>query len=696
MWIYKAVGTIKGEITVDANDLNFLEFLGQRKTRFVIPVYQRNYDWKLEHCKQLLDDILRCGQQDSIRAHFIGSIVHIHDGVYSASRIKELTIIDGQQRLTTVTLVWLVIYKLAQELERDELVEDIYESYIVNKREVEKLKLRPTENNDKALRYIINREIGDEYRDYSRLIENFEYFRSRISEENLEVVLNGLNKLMFVEISLERGKDNPQRIFESLNSTGLDLSQADLIRNYILMGLKHEAQKRIYEKYWQPIERSAKEEGTNNSRVSDFIRDFLTIKNKKIPNKQKVYQEFKKTYEFRTTSKLKPILKELKKYVRYYNRLLNVQNEPDRDIRQQLKNINKLEINVSYPFLLQVYDDYSEEILTKHDFIRVISLIESFVWRRFIVGVPTNALNKIFMRLYEDVDPDDYFNSLAKSLVKKKSSQRLPKDGEILATLKERDVYSIQSRNRSFLLERLENFQNNEPVKIEDNPDITIKHIFPQNPDQKWRFEISKEEYKQLSEVYLHTLANLTLSGNNGSLGNKPFMYKRNLPEKGYKDSRLFLNRYLSELDGWGVKELDERYNILAQRFLKIWPYPDVQLEEEIDYEEVNIFDAGDPTKKKLEYAIFLDEKLRSRRVSDLFVYVLSALFELDPERFFVTDLAERVEITKDQDDLRSPKPISDTYFVEAHLNNKDKFERLKYALTTFEFTDDLFVKYAS
>ncbi len=389
-------------------------------------------------------------------------------------------------------------------------------------------------------------------------------------------------------------------------------------------------------------------------------------------------------------------MKELKKYVKYYNRLLNNQNEPDHQIRKQLKHIDRLEINVSFPFLLQVYDDYSNGIINKQEFIEVLSLIESYVWRRFIAGVPTNALNKIFMRLYEDVDENDYLNSLAKSLVKKKSSQRFPKNGEVLASLKERDVYSIQSKNRTFLLERLENFQNNEPVKIEDNSNITIEHIFPQNPEQKWRFNLPKEDYQKLSEVYLHTLANLTLSGNNGSLGNKTFDFKRDLPKKGYKDSRLYLNRYLASLENWGIKELEQRFDILAQRFLKIWPYPDVQIEEQIDYEEVNIFDAGDPTNKKLDYAIFLDEKLRSKRVSDLFVFVFSTLFELDPERFFITDLAERVELTKNRDSLRSPKPISDIYYIEAHLSNKDKFKRLKYALTIFEFTDDLFVKFAS
>jgi uncharacterized protein with ParB-like and HNH nuclease domain len=679
---------------VDANALKLMDFLGQNRTQFIIPVYQRNYEWKIEHCKQLLDDILQCGRIDAIRAHFIGSIVFIHDDIYSVSRVKELTIIDGQQRLITVTLIWLVIYKLAKILDRQELTEDVYEAYLVNKREEEKLKLRPTENNDKVLRYLIEDSHKGEYNEYSRLIENYEYFAAKIMEENLEIVLKGLSKLMFVEISLERGKDDPQRIFESLNSTGLDLSQADLIRNYILMDLKHEEQKRFYEQYWRPIEQLATESQSNNSRVSDFIRDYLTLINKKIPNKQKVYQEFKTSYDFKNFEKLESVLKELKKYVKYYNKLINVNKEADLKIREHIHNINRLEINVAYPFLMQVYADHDLGLISKDVFVAVLAMIEAYSWRRFIASVPTSALNKIFMRLYEDVEPTDYLNSLAKSLVKKKGSQRFPKDGEIVTILKERDVYGIQSRNRTFLLERLENYNNNEPVWIENNPTITIEHIFPRQPDANWLKDISETEYRQLADLYLHTLGNLTLSGNNGSLGNKTFQAKRDLVEKGYRDSRLYLNRYLSKLDRWGVRELEDRATTLIDRFIEIWPYPSIQLDEQADYEEVNLFDADDPTGKKLEYAIFLDEKLKCKNISDLYLQVCSTLFDLEPERFFGTTLAQQLSITKDKKLLRNPKSLNDIYFIELNLDNKRKFEYLKYILEIFEFTDELFIKY--
>ena len=353
-----------------ANEQNLMMFLSLPNTRFVIPVYQRNYDWKKEQCKQLLDDIIECGRNDQISAHFLGSIVYIAGGVFRAAENK-LTIIDGQQRLTTITLLLIVIYKLAQQLGQQDIAEEVYLLRLVNQFLKKTLKLKLTDSDDEVLRFIIDTADIEEYRDYSRLLENYEYLRSRVSGTDLDIVLNGLNKLMFVEISLNRDNDDPQRIFESLNSTGLALSQADLIRNYILMGLEPEDQRRVYAEYWQPIERLAKEEATNKSSISNFIRDYLTIRNKRIPNEQKVYQEFKNTFEWQDLAELEPELQKLKQYVTYYNKLLNIKKERNLDIRQQLKNINRLKVNVSYPFLLQLYDDFTEKILSRQEFVEV-------------------------------------------------------------------------------------------------------------------------------------------------------------------------------------------------------------------------------------------------------------------------------------------------------------------------------------
>jgi uncharacterized protein with ParB-like and HNH nuclease domain len=681
-----------------ANQSKVEDFLSSNKTQFVIPVYQRNYDWSTTQCKQLLDDILEVSTNKSLNAHFIGSIVYIHDDVYTASRIKELTVIDGQQRLTTLTLIYLVLYRLAKELGNEALVHEISETYLINKfaKEEEKLKLRPTENNNKALKYLLRSDKDEEFADFSKLIDNFNYFKEQLTERNYQFVLEGLSKLIFVEISLERGKDDPQRIFESLNSTGLELSQADLIRNYILMGLKPREQYRIYQNYWEVIERLAKDETSNNSRVSDYIRDYLTLENKKIPNKGKVYLEFKAKYPTTTIDELEINLIDIKTLVKHYNKLINPKNEPDRDIRLQLIYINRLEINVAFPFLIKVYDDYANEIIDKNTFIRILELIQSYTWRRFMVGLPTNALNKIFMSLYDKVDTLNYLFSIQKSLLQRTGSQRFPKNAEVVDALRVKDVYNIKSKNRIYLLERLENYENKERVVIDGNPDITVEHIFPQNPDARWKIDLETDEFVFIRENYLHTIGNLTLSGNNGRLGNKPFLEKRNLESVGYRDSRLWLNKYLSELTKWGRTEIESRFEYIANRFLKIWQYPNINFEDESNG-ELNIFEAEDPKFKKLEYAIFFDQKIEVSQVAKLYVEIFRQLFELQPETFFTSDLGPRISLTKkpEESGLRQPVPLNDTYFIEANIDNMGKFDRIKHALTIFDLEDELTIKYA-
>lgn len=682
-----------------ANETKVEDFLSSNKTQFVIPVYQRNYDWSTAQCKQLLDDIFEVGNNKKMNAHFIGSIVYVHDDVYTASRIKELTIIDGQQRLTTLTLIYLALYQLAKDLKDEGLESEISETYLINKfaPEEEKLKLRPTDNNDKALKFLLRENSGEEYTDFSKLIDNFNYFKGRITEENYQVVLKGLSKLMFVEVSLDREKDDPQRIFESLNSTGLELTQADLIRNYILMGLNRRDQNKIYQNYWEVIEKLAKDESSNSSRVSDFIRDYLTLENKNIPNKGKVYLEFKDKYPTRTLEELEIVLSSLKTLVKHYNKLLNPKNESDKEIKRQLEYISKLEINVAYPFLMKVYDDYSTGTIDKTTFLKVLDLTQSFTWRRFILGLPTNALNKIFMNLYDKVDTSNYIYSIQKSLLQRTGVQRFPRNSEVIDALKIKDVYNIKSKNRTYLLERLENFENREPVLIDGNTDITIEHIFPQNPDAKWKLELGVDEYNYIKENYLNSIGNLTLSGNNGKLGNKPFIEKRDLPEAGYKDSRLWLNKYLTILDKWSKSEIERRFDLIAERFLKIWEIPDISIEDTLDGNEVNIFEAEEPKGKKLEYAVFFDQKIEVNQVAKLYFEVFRQLFELQPETFFTTELAEKIGLTKNptEGNPRQAIQLNDTYVIEGNIDNNGKFDRIKFALTLFDFEDELMIKYA-
>jgi len=685
-----------------ATETRVEDFLSTTRTRFVIPVYQRNYDWTYEQCQQLFSDIVKVGQDRDIRAHFIGSIVHVHDDVYTTTGTKELVIIDGQQRLTTLTLIFLAIYKLAEQLGDQQLAEEIYETYLINKfsGDDEKLKLKPTENNDKAFQFLLSDHHGEEFPEFSRLVDNFEFFQKNINEENYKTVLQGLRKLIFVEIALDRANDNPQRIFESLNSTGLELSQADLIRNYILMGLSSKDQTRVYKDYWSVIERYAKEELKNQSRVSDFIRDYLTLKSKKIPNKKNVYIEFKNKNPEGDLENMEAVLKELKHLVIHYNKLLNPQQEKSEKIRQQLHYIDRLEINVAYPFLLQVYDDFSQQLISEEVFIAVLELVQSFNWRRFIMGLPTNALNKIFMNLYEKVEQQDYLASIQRALLQRAGNQRFPRDKEVIEALKTKDVYNAKSKSRMYLLERLEHFNNKERIQIYGNSDITIEHIFPQNPDGTWKERLTREDFTALKETYLHTISNLTLSGNNGKLGNKGFAEKRDLPDGGYKDSSFWLNKHLAALEDWNVATLEGRFQEISQRFLAIWPFPDVQYEDERDeYQELNIFEADDPKNKTLEYAIFMDEKIPVTNITQLYVQVMSLLFELQPEAFYSSDLFSRIGLVKGQEaasNLRQAASINDNYYIETNFDSNGKFDRIKHALTIFELEDELSIKYAS
>jgi len=679
-----------------ANETRVIDFLASARTQFVIPIYQRNYDWKTEQCRQFLDDVLQVGKDpEGENTHFIGSIVDIQKGIYGAGRINELLIIDGQQRLTTTILIYLTIHRLAQTMDNLQLAEDIRETYLTNKfakTEDKKFKLKPTEDNERTLWAILNGDDENAGAEFSKIHVNFNYFSGRITKDNYETVLDGLERLTMLSISLDRGKDNPQRIFESLNSTGLDLSQSDLIRNYILMGLDIKEQEEIYKNYWRPIEKFAQEESTGISKVSDFIRDYLTLKNKSISNKADVYAQFKLRHPMPTEENLRESLSEIKSLAKQYHKLLNPDNEPDKTVRKHLAYIKKLEIIVSYPFLVKVYEDYDSSRIDRHTFVSVLELVQSFAFRRFVIGLPTSGLNKIFMTLYEKVDPRGYLRSVQRYLLQRTGAARFPKNPEIEEALRTKDMYNIKSKNRSYFFDRLENHDNREPVDIEAHPNITTEHIFPQNPDSQWKLDMDEGDYRHIRDNYLHTIANLTLSGNNGKLGNRPFAEKREI----YRDSRLWLNRELGGLDRWGLAEMERRHKTIVQRFFEVWTCPDVPEETEGDTEEVNIFEADDPTDRKLEYAVFRDRKIEVSTVLELYLLVFRELFEARPEVFFSSpDLKEKIRLTDKKEDKWSPAPINDTHYIETRFSNEDKFKRIKMTLTLFDLEDELTLKYA-
>lgn len=413
----------------------------------------------------------------------------------------------------------------------------------------------------------------------AKVLENYRFFRGLVNRDNFQLIEQGLKRLIFVEIALERGKDDPQRIFESLNSTGLDLSQSDLIRNYILMDLDPKEQGRVYKRIWYPIEENARNWGEDKSMVSAFIRDYLTLKNKTIPKKSKVYQTFKEQYQDKQGEEYWNDLEQIKSLSYHYHLFINPRAERDKDIRRELEYINQLDVNVVYPFLLQLFEDKDNGVISKLDLIAILQFLQAYVWRRFIMGLPTSALNKIFMVLYAEVDSEDYLNSIYQAILKKR-----------------------------------------------------VEHIFPQKLSEDWQKELAEEDIQAFEHRYLHTIGNLTLSGNNGALGNRTFRAKKEMnvqgKEQGYRYSRLWLNKYLSSISSWDVQAYQERTVIITERFLKIWPYPEVEIQEEFMEPELNILEASLPKNKKLAYFIFEGVKIEEGKFTQLYLYVLRALYE--------------------------------------------------------------------
>ncbi|MBP6281846.1 MAG: DUF4357 domain-containing protein [Leptotrichiaceae bacterium] len=556
-----------------ANERKIVALFSQSNTQFIIPVYQREYNWQEKHCKLLLNDIMVLSKDMEKTSHFIGSIVYIHEGVYRTG-INEFNIIDGQQRITTLTLLFLAICHTFNKLGSLKMLKKTFNRYIIDEymdRDL-KFKLIPPEENFNLLEKIAN-EKYDELENFQdrNMIKNYKLFLESLkdfSENDLEDLLVGIDKLIYVDIALEKGKDDPQKIFESLNSTGLDLSQSDLIRNFILMDLERAEQNRIYKEIWIPLENNCKiSDGIKiNSYVSDFIRDYLTLKNNKIPNKAKVFEEFKDFY-----SKNIEVLEEIKRYSEIYSVILKPEDEKEKELRQKLKYIKALDQSVINPFLMGLIKDYREKHLEKKTLLDILDLLESYIWRRYVTGEPSNALNKIFMNLYSKLRNDEYYDSFAEVILK----QKFPTDEELKYDLKIKPIYKDREKI-NYVFEKLENYYHNELIDF-DNDKITIEHIFPQNPGENWKSYLKKEEFEQMLSLK-DTISNLTLTGSNSNLGNRTFSEKRDDVQHGYKNSKLYLNRWLGMQNEWNILKMDERFENLFKDILQVWHRPDVEL----------------------------------------------------------------------------------------------------------------------
>lgn len=557
-----------------ATEASLLQLL-KKSPQFVIPIYQRTYSWTERECLQLWRDVLRAGGAEDIKAHFVGSVVYVEKGLYQVSSQSPLLVIDGQQRLTTVTLL---LEALSRHLGDTEPVEGFSAKKIRNY-----YLLNPLEDGEKAFKLLLTQTDKDSLtalvqqlptpvQGSVRIQHNFQLFERLVKDlgQDLSVLCRGLGKLVIVDVSLNREQDNPQLIFESMNSTGRELSQADLIRNFVLMGLEPKHQTELYERHWRPMEVGFGQE-SYGAYFDAFMRHYLTVKTGDIPNVRAVYEAFK-SYAGQPAVEaggVDALVADVQAYAGYYCAMA-LGRETDKALAEAFHDLRDLKVDVAYPLLLELYRDYAAETLTPEDFTAALRLIESYVFRRAICAIPTNSLNTTFATFSRSLRKDRYLESMMATFMLLPSYRRFPNDEEFRRELVVRDMYN-QPR-RSYWLRRLENYGRKERVIVDD---YTIEHIMPQNNNlsDAWRQELG-DDWQRIHESKLHTLGNLTLTGYNSEYSDNPFAVKRDMVPGGLKASPLKVNEGLGLSQRWDETAIDERAARLSKKAATVWGQP--------------------------------------------------------------------------------------------------------------------------
>ena len=670
------------------SEAKILGFMEGADKRYVIPVYQRKYDWKEENCRQLYNDLKKI-IIDQRPSHFFGSIV---SSVVGNGGKTEYHIIDGQQRLTTVSLLLLAIsnmIKMGKVIPKENnLHEQIRQRFLISPwaGEGDRIKLRPVKTDRNALTKLFDEE--EDFDRKSNLTINYEFFCSMILKEEVTVddLFAAIGKLEIISITLDAG-DNAQLIFESLNSTGLALAEGDKIRNYILMGLAPQEQNEFYDKYWSKIEKC-----TAND-VSGFVRDYLSIRRQITPTISNVYRDFK-VYAEEMRMPVEALLSDLLKYARYFEKLLTCESGlHEQKLDDCLYRMKRLEIVVTRPFLLEVLRLNQDGKLSTKDVLNIFLITENYLFRRNICEVPTNALNKIFLNLNKEIlrfdnTADRYVEKFIYALLSKKESGRFPDDEEFTRELAAKQVYLMRGKYKAYLFERFENYGTIETKDVYTHLDkntYTIEHIMPQSLTPAWRTELG-ENHAEIHANWLHRLANLTLTGYNPNLSNKSFAEKRDAEEGGYSVGGLRMNQRISKKESWGLVELEERNEEMLMLARKIWSYPQtsfIPAEKEFDSCTLDDENAALTGRDIVKYSYLNMEQPVSSWV-DMFEHVVhflhqkdrSVLRELAYGNGSGGDLANYVR--SKESDLRSALRIDEDVFVEKNTSTALKISLLR------------------
>ena len=544
-----------------ANDTQIRIFLEGTK-QFIVPLFQRTYSWKKENIQKLWED-LEDTKNDKESTHFFGSFVTM-PVPSSASGVSQYTIIDGQQRLVTICIFLATLRNRIIEINpKYEKKDEINEVYLINKFHPEnKYKVVPTEA-DRNIFFAILNEVNPLVDGSHLIAETYRFFSNKLSAINdlgelVSLKDTMLSKFSVVDIRLEN-EDDPYLIFESLNAKGIPLTQADLVRNYLFMRLNPNKQQNVYDKIWFPMQENLQES------LEDFIRHYLAMDGN-VPNYNKIYARFKEIADKKAKSEedVIDIMEELLNYSKYYYILLYPENESEEKLKRYFEKLDRLEVTTSYPLLLKLYDDYANKKLSIDDFAECLQVIETYIVRRAVCGIPTNVLNKYFPTIYNSLDQTNVVHSLKNKLKSGTGARRMPDDDEFKQCLQERKLFG--SRILQYLLEELERYNNKEVVNFEE---LQIEHIMPQTLTDEWKKELGSV-WELTYQKYLDTLGNLTLTGYNPEYSNKLFIEKRDM-KKGFKDSGLQLNRDLAKLEKWTEKEILDRAKELSRIGLEIW-----------------------------------------------------------------------------------------------------------------------------
>ena len=678
-------------INLEAKKIRILDFIGKGKKTFNIPVYQRNYDWQEENCKKLFTDIENIIKHNEEIEHFLGTVVYVLTKI--ERDYEEYVLIDGQQRITSISLL---LKALHEKIISEDTKESIWEQYLINKKSPDniRIRLKPIESDSVSYKQLIdnnddssNSNVCKNYKIFKELLENSHY--------SAEQIYSALYKIELVTIKLEKDKksENPQLIFESLNSTGLSLTQADLIRNYLLMNSEYEKQTVLYKNFWLKIEIEL-----TNKKISDFIRDFLTMKTGKIANKNKVYDDFKEYMRIQKELNEEAVLEELVTYSKYYNWFLNA-NSNNEKLNEKLKHFKYLKNTTVYPLLLSIFEDtYYYKKLDEDKLLKIIDLLISYIFRRTICGYKTSSINKVFAsipkKILENQNEKDIYFKIEKNLMERRLETIFPRDEEFKVNFIKYNFEKNKELLRYTLKELEQKVSNN---VINDTSNLNIEYIMPENLNSEWKLELGEKKFENTHLEYLGTIGNSSLIENDLLRYNKNFKTKKEF----YQKSNIEITRNINNYQVWTDNEIKNRAEQLYEKSKEIWSIPagyKIQKLNNIEYGKEYLLNSSiNVTGEKPDKLIIDGIPYPVKSWKGLLEKLCIELYNLDSDIFkeliynpnFQTK--ERVILSNSISKLRQPIEISNDLYIESNLNANAILSYTDIIAANFELSDEIY-----